>query len=370
MNKNDFSKKIFDALNSYDVELKFVTSWYQGVVNALRSVKDQARNIKHPRHLGDFLEDEVSKIIGSILPQRYLIDKGFVINDFSSISQEQDILIVDTLLGSPICKTDMVGYYPVESVMGSIEVKSNLNLSELRKCFISCVSVKKQYFPAFNYEDSKDNRIFYAIFAYKSSCSKKSFQEELSLCLKKIPESLRPNMIYILDQGIYLPTNNDVIYLDLESIQTTKDGYRLIENSAHEQAESQNITLFFSMLIEHAFHQSSLRKPAKYSSYVLNPSMWERKLNEDRDSQVPIKKLINKYTRWSDSLNGELLVIFEESCSKCNKKYKFYTLPPGPIKEIDKLKIDLEEKDCKPLPKNKKYTCNCGESLIIEEACE
>jgi len=166
MNKNKFKKSIHNGLNGYDVNLKFVISWYQNIVNSLKQIKEKSKNIKHPRHLGDFLEDEISKIIIDLLPQQYSVEKGFVLNNFSAVSQEQDLLVIDGSLGSSICKTDQIGYYPVESVIASIEIKSNLNLQELRKCLVSCVSVKKLYHSGFEYQDTKEKRLFYGIFAY------------------------------------------------------------------------------------------------------------------------------------------------------------------------------------------------------------
>lgn len=367
MNKTDFKKEMFEALNSYSVDLKFVSSWYQEIVNSLKLIKSKSAKIKHPRHLGDFLENELISILRKLLPQRYLIDKGFLINNFSAFSQEQDILIVDTSLGSAICKTDATGYYPIESVLSSIEVKSNLDLAELRKCFVSCASAKKLPFPAFNFDDSPDKRLFYSIFAYTSSCKQKSFQAELDLCLDLTPETLRPNLIYILDQGLYFPTKSGTIYLDLETIQKVEEGYRIIQNNTNPEAESQNLYLLLSMIIEHTINQSNLRKPVNYSSYSLMPTMWRASIEKNRDTTTPIKKFINKYTRWSSEHGGELLVIYEETCPECKVSQKFYTLPPGTKKARTKLVEDFREQGCVPLPKSKKFTCGCGKSYEVKE---
>lgn len=367
MNKTEFSRKIHDTLNTYDVNLSFIYSWYQEVFNSLKSIKTQAAGIQHPRHLGDFLENELSKVLKGLLPKQYLVDKGFLLNNFSGFSQEQDILIIDTSLGSAICKTDGVGYYPVESAIGAIEVKSNLNLSELRKCLVSCVSVKKLFFSPFEYIDAEDKRFFYAIFAYTTSCKQQSLEQELVSCLEKIPEPLRPNLIYILDQGLYFPTTNGRICLDLESIQTTTEGYEIIKNSANNHSESQNIVLFFSMLIEHAFQQSSVRKPTRYSSYSITPSIWENNIKKTQNPKKQVRKLINRYVCCSEKHDGVSLIIFEEKCDICCKEYKFYVLPPGTKSMRSNIESDLKAKGCLPLPQTKKHICSCGKELDIKE---
>lgn len=353
-------------VNTYSVDLKFVNSWYQEIVNSLKLIKSKSSRIKHPRHLGDFLENELIKILRKLLPQKYLIDKGFLINNFSAFSQEQDVLIVDTSLGSAICKMDTAGYYPIESVLASIEVKSNLDLSELRKCFVSCTSAKKLPFPPFNFDDAPDKRLFYSIFAYTSSCKQKSFQTELDSCLDLTPEALRPNLIYILDQGLYFPTSSGTIYLDLETIQKVQEGFQIIPNNANPDAEPQNFYLLLSKIIEHTLNQSRQRKPVNYSSYSLTPTMWRASIEKSRDASTPPKKFINKHTRWSNEHGGELLVIYEESCPKCKVSQRFYVLPPGTKKSRTKLEEDLNEKGCVPLPKSKKVTCRCGESYEVK----
>lgn len=359
---------MFEALNYYDVDLRFIHSWYRGIVNSLRLIKSKSAGIKHPRHLGDFLENELASMLRKVLPQRYLIEKGFLINQFSAFSQEQDLLLIDTALGSAICKADNVGYYPIECALGSIEVKSNLDLSELRKCFVSCANAKKLFFQPFHYDVTLDKIYFYAIFAYTSSCTKKSFEHELTSCLDETPEALRPNLIYILDQGLYFPTSAGQIRLDLESIQNVHDGYQMVSNNSNAEAESQNFYLYLANVIEHVFHQSGKRSPTKYSNYSLTPTLWLRHFEETGKTDTPVRKFVNPHTRWSEKLGGGLLVVYEGKCPKCGTDRKFYPLPPGTTKARKKIAAELESQGCIPLPKSKKFTCSCGEAYEITEA--
>ena len=360
---------MYEALNCYDVDLRFIHSWYLEIVNSLRLIKSKSAGIKHPRHLGDFLESELASILRRVLPQKYMIEKGFLINRFSAFSQEQDLLLMDTALGSAICKTDNVGYYPIECALGSIEVKSNLDLSELRKCFVSCANAKKLFFQPFQYDCTLDESYFYAIFAYTSGCTKKSFERELNSCLDATPEALRPNHIYILDQGLYFPTSAGQIRLGLESIQNVREGYKMVPNNANSESESQNFYLYLANIIEHVFHQSGKRRPTEYSSYSITPTLWRSHLEEERgQDSTPVRKFINPHTRWSEKLGGELLVIYEEKCPKCGADGKFYPLPPGSTKAREKLAVELEKQGCVPLPKSKKFTCGCGQTYEIKEA--
>lgn len=364
MKKKDFPKLLHEELNSYKINLNFINEWYKEIINSLFSIKKRAIEIKHPRHLGDFLEDEILKILSCLFPQKYIIDKGFLLNHFSAISKEQDILIIDPSLGSSICKTESIGYYPIESAMVSIEVKSNLDLTELRKCILNCISAKKLNYDNFNYEDKNHTRLFYSIFAYTSSNKISSFQKELESITKDIPEVLRPNMIFILDQGLFLPKHNEHITLDLKTIQTVLYSYGLIENT--EELAPQNFVLFFSILIEHAFHQSKERKPTPYTQYVTTPSIWKQQIDKTRDKNIPIEKYINKYSLWSDD-NHELYAMYDEICPKCKTEYTFYNLPPASKQKKEELIKTFEKEGFLKCPKNKRFKCNCGEDILIKD---
>ena len=166
MNEKEYLKKMHESLNSYDVNMKHLSIWFSQVVKMLKTIKDQARIIKNPRHFGDYLEDEVRRISKEIVPKSFHIEKGYGVNSFSAYSQEQDILFIDGSLGNALYKSETIGYYPIESILASIEVKSNLTISELRKSVLSCVNLKKLNYSDFNFKDKPDARLFYAIFAY------------------------------------------------------------------------------------------------------------------------------------------------------------------------------------------------------------
>lgn len=143
MNEHEFMKKMHESLNSFDVQTDHISIWFDPVIEILKQIREQAKVMKNPRHFGDYLEDKVRTISFEFLPQIFQIEKGYAVNHFSARSQEQDILIIDKTFGSALYQSDSIGFYPIESVVGSIEVKSNLTLSELRKSIVSCVNLKK-----------------------------------------------------------------------------------------------------------------------------------------------------------------------------------------------------------------------------------
>src|SRR5690606_31777476 len=155
-------------------DLDFLTDWYSSIINEIENSRIQSSKIKHPRHLGDHLEDGIKKVLEKILPKRFELTKGFAINHTSAKSKEQDLLIYDSQFGAPFAKTENTDYLPIEIISSSIEVKSNLNLSELRKSILNCISLKKLNYPNYNIAE-KERFPFYAIFAYSSKTKDSPF---------------------------------------------------------------------------------------------------------------------------------------------------------------------------------------------------
>jgi hypothetical protein len=362
MSTDEFSRKIFDALNSYDVNLKFVEEWHRETLNSLKIIKDQSVKIKNPRHLGDFLEEQVKITLNRLIPKRYSLEKGYGINYFSGISGEQDLLVIDNSLGAAICSTDAIGYYPIECILASIEVKSTLTYGELEKCIISCINIKKLILEPFVYADNPKKRIFYSIFAYSTKHSSASFLKRLNKETENIPESLRPNCIFIINHGIYLPSVSGYILFDLEHIQKCLESYLLIEST--EKQEAQNFVLFFSILIEHSLQQSSCRDTARISSYVITPSVWQNSIKKNNNNDGLIKKYPNRNHYWIDPHPHPIVPQHEKKCGKCGEVYNFVMSPPGSSKVKENFRKSFAEHGLIAIDNPKDmYACSCGNRL-------
>ncbi|NIY94604.1 DUF6602 domain-containing protein [Vibrio diazotrophicus] len=355
MKKSDFQKQVHQHLYHENSNPNFMVSWYQKILMQLKVIKDASKHIKHARHLGDFLEDQVVSVFNEVIPKKFSLEKGFAINRHTSISKEQDILIVDTSLGSPICTTDTIGYHPIESVLASIEIKSNLNLAELRKSLLSCISIKKLNHPGFTIYPEHEKDLMYAIFAYSSSNKSTNFEKELNEMLIDIPEALRPNMIFILDKGLYLPEHGEYVYTRLDKIQCVSDKYQLIPNDMNQNADAENFILMVATIIAHLFEQSKSREPVNYSSYLFTAQRW-LKFFEEKEAKSP-KGVRSSLVSWDEKL-GQLFTIYDEKCPVCEHEYMFY---PTDILTSKKGKEALlqqyHNKGFIPLPKSKEFEC-------------
>lgn len=365
MGTDNYQREIFNALNSYDVALKFVEEWHKNTLQTLLTIKEQSRKIKNPRHLGDFLEEQIKEVLKKHLPKKYSLEKGYGLNNFSGISGEQDLLLIDNSLGAAICTTDSIGYFPIECVLASVEVKSTLTYGELRKCIISCINLKKLILEPFVYADQEAKRIFYTIFAYSSSHNATAFLKRLNEEMEQVPESLRPNCIFIINHGIYLPSVSGYILFSLNDIQKCLEEYKLIEST--EKQDAQNFVLFLSLLIEHAFHQSNIREPAKISNYVITPSIWGDQMEKSGTAKELVNKFINKHRFWPESWQYPGVPGIEMQCSKCDKHYKFVVIPPGTVEHTKNFKSSFAAQGLIAIDRHGgTYPCECGNKLKID----
>lgn len=98
--------------------------------------------IIHPTAKGDTTELNWIEWLTKYLPKRYTVDKGFVIDNEGSISQQIDLIIYDRQYCPFIFEQDEVKYIPAESVYAVFEVKPNLNAKHIKYACEKAESVR------------------------------------------------------------------------------------------------------------------------------------------------------------------------------------------------------------------------------------
>ncbi len=179
------------------------------------------RDIPHPGEKGGIRERRVADFLSSILPQKYGIGTGHVIDSEKEplISHQTDIVIYDAVDGIVLPVDDYYSLFPCESVYAVIEVKSKLDASdgdkgpkgEIFKCVKSTTCIKKL-------NRSKHNLppIHSIVFAYETVWSNnqvdyvkkwfESFGEKYAMNL--------PEVVLVLEPGFVLGTSGPSGYND------------------------------------------------------------------------------------------------------------------------------------------------------------
>ena len=187
--------KIFDEINA-EMMHRF-TGW--------------ERDIPHHGERGGLRERRVSDFVRSILPQRYGIGTGHIIDSEGTISKQSDIVIYDALDGIVLPIDNYYSLFPCESVLASIEVKSTLNASQGEEgpsgTIFDCVkNTKKLRSLVRTNQERTLPPIVSVIFAYTTSWKEKQDEQVVDWfeILGTHLSSTLPDLIFVLDPGFVI----------------------------------------------------------------------------------------------------------------------------------------------------------------------
>ena len=98
----------------------------------LSLVNEMKIKIQHNLEDGKYREYLVKRILSKIVPAKYEITNGFVIDSDNNKSDEMDIIIYDKSYVPPFFD-ETYTVVPIEAVIAVIQVKTTLTLEELKK---------------------------------------------------------------------------------------------------------------------------------------------------------------------------------------------------------------------------------------------
>ena len=101
-------------------------------------------HIPHCTGQGDHTESSWIDFLKNILPRKYGVDKGYLIDSYGNVSEQIDAIIYDALY-SPLIMTSASGekFIPVEAVYSIIEIKPIINKKYLEYANGKIDSVKR-----------------------------------------------------------------------------------------------------------------------------------------------------------------------------------------------------------------------------------
>jgi hypothetical protein len=179
------------------------------------------RDIPHEGEKGGIRERRVADFLLSILPQKYGVGTGHIIDsqEESVTSHQTDIVIYDALNGIALPVDNYYSLFPCECVYAAIEVKSELNASDGEKgpsgkiyeCVESTTCLK-----ALNRAGHGLPPIHSIVFAYATAWDndqavfvKKWFEHFGGKYSKRLPE-----IVFVLEPGFVLGTSGPTGYND------------------------------------------------------------------------------------------------------------------------------------------------------------
>lgn len=99
-------------------------------------------SLAHPGEFGMYRERIVSDLLKPFLPSRLAIGTGFIITHQNNQSTQCDLIIYDKE-NTPVIENGDQRFFPVECVVGVVEVKSKLTKSTLTEALRKLTEIKK-----------------------------------------------------------------------------------------------------------------------------------------------------------------------------------------------------------------------------------
>ena len=165
------------------------------------------QDLPHDGERGGIRERRVADLLRLILPKRFGVGAGHIIDNQNGISKQTDIVIYDAFDGIQLPRDPYYSIFPCESVAAVIEVKSTLTASDGVKpggTIFECIEAVHQIKSLHRIIDEKPVPIPYIVFAYQSNWkSEKEAEKVMEWFYKLTTNSYQrlPDIIFVLSPG-------------------------------------------------------------------------------------------------------------------------------------------------------------------------
>ena len=181
-------------------------------------------SVDHSGTLGDETELAWRQFLGNILPNRYQVADGFVVDADGRRSDQIDLIVFDRQYSPPIFLGNRVQYIPAEAVYAVFEIKQRIDWKNLRLACEKAGSVRALRRTSVEIQSAEGtlnpkplHQIVTGILALSNTYTK-DFEGALRRTMDQAPEQQRLNLGCAVKDGSFM-----VNYLqsgDLESIET------------------------------------------------------------------------------------------------------------------------------------------------------
>lgn len=182
-------------------------------------------DLKHPAEFGIYREKIIKHLIQPFLPSRLAIGTGFIITSKNETSTQCDLLIYDKD-NTPVIENEEQRFFPIECVVGVIEVKSRLDKSKLKAALIKLSEIKKLRESVssniYTFKNGRQDKPFSPKYYGRDQIATFLICESIEMNVKEdintffkdvyncIDKSLFHNMILSIDNGIFLYNDGNV----------------------------------------------------------------------------------------------------------------------------------------------------------------
>jgi hypothetical protein len=151
-------------------------------------------------------EDVVKTALRPHCARRFEFGSGQVVNAAGVTSQQQDVLIYDSLVGAPFIDLGRNGVHSIEHVHAALQVKTSVSAADVPAIVDNLVSVKRlmpdppfeaQVAPGFT--SSSDSMPYTGLIAFQGPADPTDVAEAWVRAAAPLPPKLRPNAAYFVE---------------------------------------------------------------------------------------------------------------------------------------------------------------------------
>jgi hypothetical protein len=178
-------------------KVSVVQEYWTGVLQRLQAEVDVfSRLIRHQGERGRENEVALGRLLTALVPQRFGVGTGMLIDSRDSYSRQMDIIIYERVDEPTLLAQTTQLLYPVENVLACVEVKTTLYANTIDE-FIRNKRSVKSLVPVQAYPSGASHPI-YVVLAYKTNISPQKMNEKL---MAADPEDW-PDLLCVLEHGI------------------------------------------------------------------------------------------------------------------------------------------------------------------------
>lgn len=228
--------------------------WLSASSASLQAKFREAANINHTGLKGGAREDHVRNFLRSVLPSRFGVAKGEIVNADGLRSCECEVIIYNALEGHSVIQSQDIHVFPAEYVFAVVEVKSSLDGREIDDCLQKARTIKAirhseviEVSPAPGISSGvRSPPIIFDVIAFTSKISdvsdsihKKLEGREEYVSLRDRDEFPIPNVILTLDKSVTIPiATNPGHYPRFADMAFGKDSLGLYYALLHDTLKS------------------------------------------------------------------------------------------------------------------------------------
>jgi len=173
-----------------------VEQYWDGVLKRLQAEVDVfSRLVQHQGERGRENELAFARLLEGLVPRRYGLGSGLLIDAADNCSKQMDIVVFDQSGEPTVMAQTTQLLFPVEQVRAAVEVKTTLTAREVRDCGLKRASVGRLTSHA-----PGGKQPLFIVLAYNADSSGATVAANFAA----LPETERPDLVCLLEPGLLL----------------------------------------------------------------------------------------------------------------------------------------------------------------------